>query len=126
MAYSKHTPRSRKYRKSESHSHSKVNNSHSEEHNSHSQNNSHIEEQAIPSVEPTNTSKEKKPFSFLSSLFGSNERAQKSGDPLFNILDHDIYLDDLLLVGLILLLLTDKVEDEILLIILVYLLLDIF
>jgi hypothetical protein len=68
-------------------------------------------------------------FSFLSSLFGSGEksdRGNKSKDPLINLLGHDIYIDDLLLVGLILLLMSDKMEDEILLIILAYLLLDIF
>lgn len=120
MAYSKHTPKSRKYRKSKSHA---------KEHNSHSQELSHIEEQVIPPVESANSNNQKKnpsSFGFLSSIFRSSEKTERSGTPIFNILDHDIYFDDILLAGLILLLLTDKVEDEILLIILAYLLLDIF
>ncbi|HEY5586943.1 MAG TPA: hypothetical protein VIK78_20940 [Ruminiclostridium sp.] len=115
MVYRKHPPESRKYKKSESHS---------KDHNSHS----HKEEHDLPSIEPVSF-KEKKsppPFSFLTSLFGSSEKAERSGEPLFSVFEHDVYLDDLLLVGLIFLLLTDKIDDEILLIILVYLLLDIF
>jgi hypothetical protein len=124
MVYSKHTPKSRKYKKSESSSKDhKLNISNLDEPKS--------DEHALPPVEPF-ISKEKKnspSFSFLTQLFGSGEkgeRAERAEKSLFNILGHDIYFDDLLLVGLILLLLTDKIEDEILLIILAYLLLDIF
>lgn len=123
MAYSRHSPKSRKYKKSESHPN---------DHKSHSHQPSIVEENALPPVEEPAIPKEKKnpqAFSFLTSLFGSGEkgdRGDKSRDPLINLLGHDIYIDDLLLVGLILLLMTDKMEDEILIIILVYLLLDIF
>jgi len=119
MVYRKHPSKSRKYKKSESTS---------EDHKSHSHQPSHIEEHALPPIEPVADRVKKSPssFSFLTSLFGSSDRAERSGDPLINLLGHDIYLDDLLLVGLILLIMTDKIDDEILLIILVYLLLDIF
>ncbi len=123
MAYSKHSPKSRKYKKSESHS---------KDHKSHSPQPPIVEENALPPVEEPVIPKEKKnpqAFSFLNSLFGSGEkddRGDRSNDPLINIFGHDIYIDDLLLVGLILLLMTDKMEDEILIIILAYLLLDIF
>ena len=69
--------------------------------------------------------KKSQPFGFLSSLLGG-DKIERSGDPLFRVFDFDIYLDDLLLVGLIILLLTDKVQDEILIIVLIYLLIDIF
>jgi len=123
MAYRKNPPRSRKYKKSESHI---------EDHKSNAHNQSDEKEQEdehdIPHVEPDNLREKKKPqaFGFLTSLFGAGEKTERTGDPLFTVLDHDIYLDDLLLVGLILLLMTDTIEDEILLIILAYLLLDIF
>lgn len=124
MVYRKRPPESRKYKKSEAHS---------KDHESHSHKNSDIEEHDLPSIEsePVIRKEKKSPggFNFLTSLFGSSEkteRAERSGSPLFNVLDHDIYLDDLLLVGLILLLMTDKIDDEVLIIILVYLLLDIF
>jgi len=119
MVYRKHTPKSRKYKKSESPS---------EDHQSHSHQPSHIEEHASPSVEHVSPEEKRKPqpFSFLTSIFGSREKTERSGDPLITIFDHEIYLDDLLLAGLILLIMTDKIEDEILLIILAYLLIDIF
>ena len=118
MVYRKHTSKSRKYKKSES---ANDNKAHSHQH-------SHIEEPDLPFIEPAIPKEKKNPqvFSFLTSIFGSRDKTERTGDPLFTILDHDIYLDDLLLVGLILLLLTDTIDDEILLIILVYLLLDIF
>lgn len=119
MAYRTHSPKSRKYKKS---------GAHSKDHIALSQKFSNIEEHALPATESVNN-KEKKnpqPFSFITSLFGSSEKTERSGTPLFNIWGHDLYLDDLLLVGLILVLMTDKVEDEILIIILVYLLIDIF
>lgn len=119
MAYRKHPLNSRKY---------KISDSHSEEHKSHSTLPSNLEEPALPPVEPYSAEGKKNPpaFSFLTSLFGSNERGEKKGEPLITLLGHEIYLDDLLLIGLIFLLLTDKNEDQILIIILVYLLLDIF
>lgn len=118
MAYKKHPPKSRRYKKSSSHSH------HSNDEAA----------QVIVPVEPispekaSNEKKNSNPFGFLSSLLGTGagERAEKSGNPIFHILNHDIYFDDLLLVGLIILLLTEKNSDEILLIILAYLLIDIF
>lgn len=69
--------------------------------------------------------KKNQPFGFLSSLFGG-DKIERTGEPLFRLFDFDIYLDDLLLIGLIILLLTDKVQDEILIIVLIYLLIDIF
>jgi hypothetical protein len=85
-----------------------------------------IKEDAATSREPVSSKEKKAPpaFSFLTSLLGSGDRAEKSGKPIFSLIGHDIYFDDLLLIGLILLLITDKVEDEILLIILAYLLID--
>ena len=124
MVYSKHTPKSRKYKKSDSSSKDqKLNISNLDE--------PKLDEHALPPAEPFLSKEKKNPpsFSFLTQLFWSGdkgERADRSEKSLFNILGHDIYFDDLLLVGLILLLLTDKIEDEILLIILAYLLLDIF
>ncbi|PYG88160.1 hypothetical protein LY28_01491 [Ruminiclostridium sufflavum DSM 19573] len=125
MVYSKHTPKSRKYKK---------NNSYSTEYKTAVPNSEGSKaappdsgENTLPSAGPVNM-KEKKSFpafGFLNSLFGSDDRAERSDKSLFNILGHDICLDDLLLVGLILLLLTDKMEDEILLLVLAYLLLDI-
>ncbi len=121
MVYSKHTPKSRKYKKSDSFS------------KNHNLNMSNLDASLSdePALPPANApiAREKKPppaFGFLSSLFGSGDRAERSEKALFNILGHDIYIDDLILVGLILLLLTEKIEDEILLIILAYLLLDMF
>jgi hypothetical protein len=119
MVYRKHTQKSRKYKKSEPPS---------GDHKSHSDQPSHVEEHASPTVEHVSPVEKKnsQPFGFLSSIFGTREKTERSGDPLITLLDHDIYLDDLLLVGLILLIMTDKIEDEILLIILAYLLIDIF
>lgn len=135
MAYRTHPPKSRKYKKSETTS---------KDHKSPSHNHSKIEEHDLPVTEPESKEKKdpqvsgflsslfgsnektEKPRGFLNSLFGSRDKSERSGSPIFNILNHDIYLDDLLLVGLILLLMTDKIDDEILIIILVYLLIDIF
>jgi len=119
MVYRKHPLNSRKYKKSESPSNN---------HKSHSHQSANIEEPALPSVESVSAKEKKNPqaFSFLTSLFRTSEKTERSGDPLISLLGHDIYLDDLLLIGLILLLMTDKMEDEILIIILAYLLVDIF
>ncbi len=121
MVYRKRPSKSRKYKKV------------------HSQENPHTEQKLLPPqpalVEETSLTqaaesatqdrKKNQPFGFLSSLLGG-DKIERTGDPLFRVFDFDIYLDDLLLVGLIILLLSDKVQDEILLIVLVYLLLDIF
>ncbi|MHB8064411.1 MAG: hypothetical protein ACYDG2_17565 [Ruminiclostridium sp.] len=119
MVYRKHTHKSRKYKKSETPS---------GDHKSYSDQPPHIEEYAVPPIEHASSEEKKnpQPFSFLTSIFGSREKTERSGDPLITIFDYDIYLDDLLLIGLILLIMTDKIEDEILLIILAYLLIDIF
>lgn len=119
MVYRKHTQKSRSYKR-KGHSHS---------------------DDTIHKIEPTvtrpvlalaehasnpqNTRSENRsmPLGFLNSIFGSKSSSEKS---LFKILDYDICLDDLLLIGLIALLLTDKMHDEILLFVLLYLLLDIF
>lgn len=118
MAYSKHTPRSRRYKRSESHS---------KEHKPDSDIKSQDNMESIPLLEAPEQAERKSSHAsgFLSSIFGSGDR-DHSGSPIFNVFGQDIYLDDLLLVGLIILLMTDKIDDEILLIILVYLLLDIF
>lgn len=115
MVYRKHPSKSRRYKKVQT-----------QEHNTHNQEPLLLAEHNVSS-EPRASDDRKKsqPFGFLSSLFGG-EKTERSGKPLFNILDYDIYLDDLLLAGLIILLLTDKVQDELLLIVLVYLLVDIF
>lgn len=139
MVYSRHTPKSRKYKKIESPAkdyNSDISNSVTQSNvdaqpNSDMQSNTNmqnLDEHALPPAEPLASKGKKNPpaFGFLTQLFGSGERAERSEKSLLNIFGHDIYLDDLLLVGLILLLLTDKVEDEILLIVLAYLLLDIF
>lgn len=125
MAYKKHPPKSRRYKKNSSSSH-------------------HTQDEAIQKIAPvepeakpveivsrekvTSEKKNSNPLGFLSSLLGTGtgERAERTGNPVFHILDHDIYFDDLLLVGLIILLLTEKNSDEVLLIILAYLLIDIF
>lgn len=131
MVYSKHTPKSRKYKKSESIS---------KEHNVNitSSDIPVTINHALPPAQdattetPNTASKEKKSppvFGFLSSLFGSGEktdRGDRGEKAVFNIMGHDIYFDDLILAGLILLLLTEKIDDEVLLIVLAYLLLDIF
>ncbi len=113
--------KSRRYRKAHSHE-----NFHNEEH-AVAEPITPPEEKSVPQAEESGSQERKKsqPLGFLSSLFGG-DKAERSGNPLFNIFDFDIYLDDLILAGLIILLLTDKVQDEILLIVLVYLLLDIF
>lgn len=84
------------------------------------------EEAPPPAPSVSREAKAPKSLGFLSSLLGSGDKAERSGSPLFTIFDYEIYLDDLLLVGLIVLIYTDKAEDELLLIILLYLLLDIF
>ena len=119
MAYRKHTPKSRRYKKSESHS---------TEHKSDSNIKAQNKMESIPLLEAPEQTERKNSFlpGFLSSIFGSGDRGDHSGSRLFNIFGQDIFLDDLLLVGLIILLMTDKIDDEILLIILIYLLLDIF
>jgi|GEM_PF-2293608 len=121
MVYRKRPSKSRKYRKA------------------HYQENSHTEQNPLPAQpalteETTITQaaetvpqnrKKSQPFGFLSSILGG-DKIERTGDPLFRLFDIDFYLDDLLLIGLIILLLTEKVQDEILIIILIYLLLDIF
>ncbi|AEY64670.1 hypothetical protein [Clostridium sp. BNL1100] len=128
MVYRKHPPKSRRYNKN----HSAQTNS---EHEQITTDISVAEEQPVniraeealsaPASERHET-KTPKPLGFLSSLLGTGDKTERSGSPLFTVFDYDIYLDDLLLVGLIVLLYTDKAEDELLLIILLYLLLDIF
>ena len=128
MVYRKRPPKSRRYNKN----HSAQLNS---EHEQIDTNISVAEEQpvktqaeeSIPPVNPGNReAKKPKPLGFLSSLLGTGDKSERSGSPLLTVFDYDIYLDDLQLVGLIVLLYTDKAEDELLLIILLYLLLDIF
>ncbi len=119
MAYKKHPPKSRRYKRSSSHSHQQEDKE------------VNIIKPAEPVQEPeamrlADNKKTSSPFSFLSAFLGSGEKAERSGSPLFKIFDREIYLDDLLLVGLIILLLTENNNDEILLIVLVYLLVDIF
>jgi hypothetical protein len=124
MVYKKHPPKSRKYRKSSSHSHQQ-----------------HIDEEEKKSIQPVEAAESVKaaepehqperksssnPFSFLTSLLGSGEKDERTGSPLLKVFNHDIFFDDLLLVGLIFLLMTEKDKDEILLIVLAYLLLDMF
>ncbi|HEX2927256.1 MAG TPA: hypothetical protein VHP38_13525 [Ruminiclostridium sp.] len=123
MVYRKRPPNSRKYIKNQQQSN----------HESADQNIVIPDEKAaeqrveeLPSGEPSREIKTPKPLGFLSSILGTGERAERSGSPLFTVFNYDIYLDDLLLAGLIILMLTDKVEDELLLIVLLYLLLDIF
>lgn len=145
MAYRRRPSKSRKYVKSHSNEHGSAK---AEENLPAAEGGLH-KEGALSPVEPADTAARRKnqPFGgllssifgsgekndrqkphsgILSSLFGSGERADRSGKPIFTIFDFDIYLDDLLLAGLIILILSDKVEDEILLIVLIYLLLDIF
>lgn len=124
MVYRKRPPKSRKYKKFDSHA--KNNEFHSNNIEAISDKNTNIEEESVALSERSSCKGKKgsQPFGFLTSLFGSNDKCEKTGKPIINLLNHDIYLDDLLLIGLILLLLTDKIEDEILIIILVYLLLD--
>lgn len=148
MAYRRHPSKSRKYMKSNSNGHSlqrvEENLPPAEDNLQKERALSHTEQSGTSG---TNERKKSQPFGgllsslfgsgeksdrpkshsgLLSSLFGSGERAERGGKPIFTLLDFDIYLDDLLLAGLIILILSDKVEDEILLIILIYLLLDIF
>ena len=123
MVYRKRPSKSRRYKKAHSEE-----NPHHKEQNIQEAENSFSEESSITRAEgPTEAQDRKKsqPLGFLSSLFGG-DKIERSGSPLFTIFDFDIYLDDLILAGLIILLLTDKVQDEILLIVLLYLLLDIF
>lgn len=122
MAYSKRTQKSRKYRKNEYYSRTSEQPSHDVINDTKA--NSLSDDTVAEDVE--DEKRAPKTFGFLSSLFGSGEKTERSGTPLFSALGYDIYLDDLLLIGLIILLMTDKTEDEILLIILAYLLLDIF
>lgn len=122
MAYNKHPPKSRRYQKNHTANDNK---------SSHYEKMNPDEPAALPlEAEAVNTaarSKKSSPiFGFINSFLGGGDRCEKSGRPIFNILDHDIYLDDLILAGLILLLLTDKIDDELLLVILLYLLVDIF
>ncbi|ACL74741.1 hypothetical protein [Ruminiclostridium cellulolyticum] len=128
MVYRKRPPNSRRYNKNHS----------AQQQSGHEQNEQNLTiteeqtvnpqtEEALPPKEPASReTKTPKPLSFLSSILGTGDRTERSGSPLFTVFDYDIYFDDLLLVGLIVLLFTDKVEDELLLIILLYLLLDIF
>ncbi len=128
MVYRKRPPKSRRYNKNQS----------AQQNSEHEQIDTNIsatEEQAVkpmadealpPAVPETREAKPPKPLGFLSSLLGTGDKAERSGSPLFTVFDYDIYFDDLLLAGLIVLLYTDKAEDELLLIILLYLLLDIF
>lgn len=121
MAYRKHPSKSRRYRKSHTQESSQ------KEEPSVAVDKPLLEEKTSHHSEETADQERKKsqPLGFLSSLFGG-DKAERSGNPLFSLFDFDIYIDDLLLAGLIVLLLTDKVQDEILLIVLLYLLLDIF
>lgn len=121
MVYRKRSSKSRRYKKT------------------HTQNNDHIEQHttkaetalteepplSLPAGGESQERKKSQPLGFLSSLFGG-DKFERSGNPLFTIFDFDIFLDDLILAGLLVLLLTDKVQDEILIIVLLYLLLDIF
>ncbi|MDF2985697.1 MAG: hypothetical protein K0R50_1207 [Eubacterium sp.] len=121
MAYRKRASKSRRYKRA----HSNVT-SHNEEH---AMVEEKVPQEEIPASKadeaPSQERKKSQPLGFLSSLFGG-DKAERSGNPLINIFDFDIYIDDLILAGLIILILTDKAQDEILLIVLVYLLLDIF
>jgi hypothetical protein len=128
MVYRKSPPKSRRYNKN--HSAQPIS-----EHEQIDTNVSVIDEQPVntqaeellrSSNPDSREAKKPKPLGFLSSLLGTGDKAERSGSPLFTVFDYDIYLDDLLLVGLIVLIYTDKAEDELLLIILLYLLLDIF
>lgn len=127
MVYRKRPQKSRRYRKSHTPEHNQsVEYTHAE-HSAHMEVNSQPEGEVPSPVRETEVQERKKsqPFGFLTSLFGG-DKVERSGSPLFTIFDFDIFLDDLILAGLIILLLTDKVQDEILLIVLLYLLLDIF
>lgn len=122
MVYRKHPSKSRRYKKAYSQE-----STHNKEQHTPEPVTVPAEEAAVIKAEETAAQERKKsqPLGFLSSLFGG-DKIERSGNPLFTIFDFDIYLDDLILAGLIILLLTDKVQDEILLIVLLYLLLDIF
>ncbi|EPR13675.1 hypothetical protein [Ruminiclostridium papyrosolvens] len=128
MVYRKRPPKSRRYNKNHSaqpngeHEQIDTNISVTEERPV----NIKAEESMPPASPGSRETKTPKPLGFLSSLLGTGDKAERSGSPLFTVFDYDIYLDDLLLVGLIILIYTDKAEDELLLIILLYLLLDIF
>lgn len=116
MVYRKHTQQSRTYKRSG---------------HSNSNNNVHNHEAAVTKpvlALPEHTyhheeSRSSKTSSLLNSIFGPKTGSEKS---LFRLMDYDICLDDLLLIGLIILLVSDKMHDEILLVVLLYLLLDIF
>ncbi len=121
MAYRKRSSKPRRYKKTNTQSNYHV------EQSTTSAETALSEEPILSLPAPTESQERKKsqPLGFLSSLFGG-DRSERSGNPLFTVFDFDIYLDDLLLAGLLVLLLTDKVQDEILIIVLLYLLLDIF
>lgn len=121
MVYRKRPLKSRRYRKTPSQENPY------KEQNTTAFENADMQDTATPQSTDTEVQERKKsqPLGFLSSLFGG-DKIERSGNPLFTILDFDIYLDDLLLAGLLVLLLTDKVQDEILIVVLLYLLLDIF
>ncbi len=129
MVYRKSPPKSRRYNKNHSaqqnieHEQTDTNISVTEEQ---SVNTPKAEESLPPASPGSREAKKPNPLGFLSSFLGTGDKTERSGSPLFTVFDYDIYLDDLLLVGLIVLIYTDKAEDELLLIILLYLLLDIF
>ncbi len=122
MAYRKHSSTSRRYKRHENH----ARNSHNE-----GENNNFHAQPALPApvlalpertVHHHEEPKQKKPLGFLSSFLNP----KGSGKALFTFGDYEIHFDDLLLVGLIILLMTDGMQDEVLIFILLYLLLDIF
>ena len=147
MAYRNHSHSSRRYYRS--HSHSTTLNSPEPEassstsgtalppqaenvgstgHTSSTGNNNSTEHDRSSEHSNSGEKKKSQPFGFLTSLFGSGDRGERggrSGKPIFTVFDRDIYFDDLLLAGLIVLLMSDKFEDEILILILAYLLIDI-
>jgi hypothetical protein len=115
MVYRKHTQKSRTYKR----------NGHSHSDNNVLNNEAAVTRPvlALPEHTQHEESRSSKPSSLLNSIFGPKSGSEKS---LFKLMDYDICLDDLLLIGLIVLLISDKMHDEILLVVLVYLLLDIF
>ncbi len=122
MAYRKHSSNSRRYKRHENH----ARNSHNEEdfNGLHTQSALPAPVLALPerTVHHNEEPKQKKPLGFL----GSFLNPKGSGKALFTFGDYEIHFDDLLLIGLIILLLTDGMQDEVLVFILLYLLLDIF
>ena len=123
MAYRKQSSNSRRYKRHENHA--------KRSQNEEIYNGSHAQP-ALPApvlALPERTvhhhqeePKQKKPLGFL----GSFLNPKGSGKALFTFGDYEIHFDDLLLVGLIVLLMTDGMQDEVLVFILLYLLLDIF